>query len=116
VTSSRGRFVLTLVLAVGVAGCGGNQIPPAQNYGTIGGRAYDSASNQPVAGVVVTVDTILTATTGVDGSYKIVNVPLGQYTLQPSAPQGYSADPQSGYDGSISAGQVISIDIPLTKQ
>lgn len=115
-TSSRSRFVLALTLAVGVAACGGNQIPPAQNYGTIGGRAYDSASNQPVAGVVVTVDAILTATTGPDGSYKIVNVPLGQYEMQPSPPQGYSVDPSSQFDGSIAAGEVLSVDIPLTKQ
>lgn len=107
---------MALLLLVGASACGQPQVPPALNYGTISGRAYDNVSNQPVAGVVVTVDTILTATTGDDGTYKIVNVPIGQFTLQPSAPQGYSADSQSQYDGSITAGQVVGIDIPLTKQ
>jgi hypothetical protein len=45
-----------------------------------------------------------------------VNVPLGQYEMQPSPPQGYSVDPQSQFDGSIAAGEVLSVDIPLTKQ
>jgi hypothetical protein len=111
----RQRFsILALALAV-LAGCGGPQIPPAQNYGTIVGRVYNSATTQPVPGVVVTVDTILSATSGADGTYKIVNVPLGTYTLRPQAPPGYSAPLQPPYDGSIGSGQTITVDVPLTK-
>jgi hypothetical protein len=105
------------MVAACVAGCGGPQIPPAQNYGTITGRAFDSSSNQPVAGVVVTVDTILIATTGSDGSYRIPNIPLGSYSLFATAPQGYQVTLSPSYaSGSIAAGQTIPIDIPLTKQ
>ncbi len=107
------------VLAVGLgllAACGGPQIPPAQNYGTIVGRVFDSATNQPIAGVSVTVDTILGSSSGSDGSYRVVNIPLGTYTLRPQPPQGYSAPLQAAYDGSISMGQTITVDIPLTKQ
>jgi hypothetical protein len=112
---TRARLAL-LALALGLlAGCGGPQIPPAANYGTIVGRALDSATNQPVAGVTVTVDTILSASTGSDGSYRIGNIPLGTYTLRPQPPQGYSAPLQPTYDGSISQGQTITVDIPLTK-
>lgn len=112
----RVRFVVLGLSCALLAACGGPQIPPAQNYATIRGRAFDSATNQPVAGVSVTVDTILTATTGSDGTYRIVNVPLGQYTLIPQPPQGYSAPSQGVYNGSVAAGEAVTIDIPLSKQ
>jgi hypothetical protein len=107
------------LLAVGLgllAACGGPQIPPAQNYGTIVGRVYDSATNQPIAGAIVTVDTILSASSGTDGTYRVAAIPLGTYTLRPQPPQGYTAPLQAAYDGSISQGQTITVDIPLTKQ
>jgi len=106
-----------LALGLGLlAACGGPAIPPAANYGAIVGRVYDSATNQPIPGVIVTVDTILSASSGSDGSYRIVNIPLGTYTLRPQTPQGYAAAVQPAYDGSISPGQTITVDIPLTKQ
>jgi hypothetical protein len=111
----RARFA-ALALALGLlAGCGGPQIPPAQNYGTIVGRVFDSATNQPVAGVTVTVDTILSGASGSDGTYRVVNIPLGTYTLRPQAPSGYTAPLQPAYDGSITTGQTITVDVPLTK-
>ena len=67
---NRARFALLVPVVVVLAACGGPQVPPSQNYPTIRGRAYDSATNQPVAGVGVTVSTILTATTGADGTYR----------------------------------------------
>jgi Carboxypeptidase regulatory-like domain len=113
---TRLRFaLLALPLAV-LSACGQPQVPPAQNYATIRGRAYDRATNAPVAGVSVTVDTILTATTGPDGTYRIINVPIGLYTLIPGAPSGYSVDPQGAYQGSVAAGEAITVDIPLVKQ
>jgi hypothetical protein len=112
----RARFAV-LVLATSVlAACGGPSVPPAMNYATIRGRAYDSATNAPVAGVQVVVDTILTATTGSDGTYRIVNVPIGQYSLVVQPPQGYGAPSQPAYNGSVATGETASIDIPLTKQ
>jgi hypothetical protein len=111
---TRARFaVLVLSLSV-LAACGGPAVPPAQNYATIRGRAFDSATNAPVAGVLVTVDTILTSTTGSDGTYRIINVPIGQYTLVVQPPQGYAAVNQQ--TGSVAAGETVSIDIPLTKR
>lgn len=98
-----------------LAACGGNQVPPAQNYATIRGRAFDSASNQPIAGVTVTVDTILTAVTASDGTYRIGNVPIGQYSLIPQPPTAYSAPSQGVYNGSVAAGESVTIDIPLSK-
>ena len=113
---TRLRFALVSLVLCALAGCGQPQVPPAQNYGVITGRVYDAASNQPLAGVVVTVDTILSSTSANDGTYRIVNVPLGTYTLQPVPPSGYAAPPQPGYDGSIGSGQTITVDVPLTKR
>ncbi|GAC1659755.1 MAG: hypothetical protein NVS4B13_05580 [Candidatus Elarobacter sp.] len=113
---TRLRFaLLALPLALSTA-CGGPAVPPAQNYGTIVGRVYDSATNQPVPGVVITVDTILNATSGNDGMYRIGNIPLGTYTLRPQTPQAYSAPVQPAYDGSIATGQTITVDVPLTRR
>ena len=113
---TRLRFALLALPLALLAACGGPQVPPALNYGTIVGRVVDSATNQPVAGVVVSVDTILTGVSGNDGSYRVTNIPLGTYTLRPQAPQGYSAPVQPTYDGSIATGQTITVDVPLTKQ
>jgi Carboxypeptidase regulatory-like domain len=113
---TRLRFAfLALPLAL-LASCGAPQVPPAQSYGTIVGRVYDTATNQPVPGVVVTVDTILNGTSGSDGSYRIGNIPLGTYTLRPQPPAGYTAPLQPAYDGSIAQGQTITVDVPLTKR
>jgi hypothetical protein len=110
------RFaLLALPLALLVA-CGAPQVPPAQNYGTIIGRVYDSATSQPVPGVVVNVDTILSATSGSDGTFRISNIPLGTYTLRPQQPPGYTAITQPTYDGTIATGQTITVDVPLTKR
>jgi hypothetical protein len=113
---TRFRFAFLALALSGLAACGGPQVPPQQNYGTITGRVFDSATNQAVPGVVVTVDTILSGTSGNDGTYRVVNVPLGTYRLQPIEPAGYTAVPQPAYDGSISSGQTITVDVPLTKR
>jgi hypothetical protein len=104
-----------IALCAGVlAGCENNGIPPAQNYAVITGRAYDASSNAPVAGVTVTVDTILSATTGSDGTYRIVNVPIGSYHVGVVPPSGYTAAASPLDDGSVTAGQTITVDVPLT--
>lgn len=107
----RTAFVVALVLLVG---CGGPQIPPQQNYATIVGRVYDASSNQPVAGAGVVVDVILNATSGADGTYRIANVPIGSYQMTVTPPQGYTGP--STQQGSVAAGETVTIDIPLTKR
>lgn len=113
---TRVRFALLALACAGLTACGAPQVPPAQNYPTIRGRAFDSATNAPVAGVGVAVATILTATTGPDGTYRITNVPIGSYTLNVTAPPGYTAPSQPTYNGSLASGETAVIDIPLTRQ
>ena len=111
---NRLRFALLVLPLAVLSACGGPAVPPAANYPTIHGRAYDTATNQSVAGAVISVATILTATTAADGTYRITNIPIGQYSLVVQPPSGYTAPPQSRYTGSLAAGENVTIDIPLT--
>jgi hypothetical protein len=114
---TRVRAFAACVALAALTACGGPAVPPAANYGTVVGRVYDATTNQPVPGVLVTVDTILTSTSGSDGSYRIGTVPLGTYQVTVSPPSGYAA-PNTGaapYAGSIQAGQTVVVDIPLTR-
>jgi Ca-activated chloride channel family protein len=55
----------------------------ARNSGTITGRVLDAYTQQPVVGAVVYVEgTNLSAQTGTDGTYTIVGVPAGTYTVR----------------------------------
>jgi hypothetical protein len=101
-------------LVVGLSGCGGPAIPPAQNYATVTGRVFDVATNAPVAGAVVTGSVILTSTTADDGKYKITNFPIGPNEVQVTPPAGYAAvAPQ--YSISPQKGETLTLDIPLKK-
>ena len=112
------RLALFALSAAVLSACGQPAVPPAQNYGVIRGRVYDVATNAGIAGVVVTTFTILSATSGSDGTYRIANIPPGQYSVQPSnVPQGYTVQAgAAGLSGSIALGETITVDIPLTKQ
>jgi Carboxypeptidase regulatory-like domain len=113
---TRVRFAL-LALPLALLTACGNQIPPAQNYGTIRGRAYDVATNQAVPGVTVSVLTILTTTTGADGTYRLGNIPAGSYgPMGITPPGGYTVQYNPAYSGSIALGETVSVDIPLAKK
>jgi hypothetical protein len=108
----RARFALLAVVAL--AACGGPAIPPAQNYATITGRVYDTATNAPVPGAVVTGSVILTSTSGSDGTYTITNFPIGPNEVQVTPPAGYAAVvPQ--YTISPQKGETLHVDIALKK-
>ena len=83
------RVGLAAFLAVSAfAGCNSDSLPPAAGFATVQGTVLDRTSNQPVAGAIVTIDTVLTATTDASGAFKIEKVPSGivDYTVQA---QGY---------------------------
>jgi hypothetical protein len=110
---TRARFALFAVL-IGLAGCGGPALPPAQNYATVAGRVYDVDSNAPIAGVVVTGSVVLNATSGTDGTYKITNFPIGPNELQVAPPSGYTAV-ESQYSISPQQGETLTVNIALKK-
>lgn len=76
--------VLACVALAALTGCNLNQLPPPGQYTTISGQITDRATSQPIAGAVVTVDTVLTATTDAAGKFAIEKVPAGivDYTVQ----------------------------------
>jgi hypothetical protein len=81
-TGFRAAFA-ALALLVSVTACNDDQLPPAAGYSSMTGTLVDS-TGKPVAGAVVTVDTVLTATTDASGKFSISNVPSGltDYTVQ----------------------------------
>jgi hypothetical protein len=114
---TRVRALVPVLLLAALTACGPDApLSPTQNYGTIQGRVYDATSNAGVAGVVVTVDTLDTATTDAQGHYQIPNIPLGEYDLVVGPVTGYTVGAIPDANGSIVAGQTIEIDVPLTKQ
>lgn len=74
---------VALLLLAGVA-CNSDALPPAAGFATVNGVVVDSATNAPVAGAVVTIDTVLTATTDATGKFTIDKVPSGiaDYSVQ----------------------------------
>ena len=85
---ARGVLAALLALAA-LTGCNNDSLPPAAGFAALSGTVLDRASNQPIAGALVTVDTVITATTDATGSFKIDKVPSGivDYTVQA---QGYA--------------------------
>ncbi|MBV8154027.1 MAG: carboxypeptidase regulatory-like domain-containing protein [Candidatus Eremiobacteraeota bacterium] len=72
-----------LLMAAFLAGCNTDSLPPASGFTTVSGTIVDAATKTPVAGAVVTVDTVLTATTDASGKFAIEKVPSGivDYTV-----------------------------------
>ncbi|MEO6836047.1 MAG: carboxypeptidase-like regulatory domain-containing protein [Candidatus Tumulicola sp.] len=81
---SLGRIALAALLLVGATACNSDALPPAAGFTTVQGTVVDAVSNKPVAGAIVTIDTVLTATTDASGKFSIDKVPSGivDYTVQ----------------------------------
>jgi hypothetical protein len=112
-----GRFArVALVATLLLSGCGNDGIPSAQNYAVVYGRVYDAATNAAVAGVVVSVDVVDTATTGADGTYSVINVPIGQTDVTVSVPTGYVVASPGALVFSVNPGDRYRLDIALNHQ
>ncbi|MGB8909455.1 MAG: carboxypeptidase regulatory-like domain-containing protein [Candidatus Cybelea sp.] len=77
-------YAVTTLLLVSTAGCNSDSLPPAAGFASVSGVIVDSATNAPVAGAVITIDTVLTATTDAAGKFSIEKVPSGiaDYAVQ----------------------------------
>jgi hypothetical protein len=77
-------FVVTALLLLGTQACNNDALPPAAGFATVSGTVVDATTNAPVAGAVVTIDAILTATTDASGKFSIDKVPSGiaDYAVQ----------------------------------
>jgi hypothetical protein len=111
---TRFRFVFACLLAVGVTACNDAPITPQQNYATISGKVYDATTNAGIPNVTVTALIVNSVVTAADGSYTIVNVPIGQGEVQVTAPSGYQQP--SAFEISVQAGEHFTLNIPLQHQ
>ena len=98
------------VLIAAIAGCGPG-VPQQQNYATIYGVVYDGTTGQPLPGATVTVDSVLTATSGADGSFSVADVPIGPFTVVESA-NGFQ---QHQDQGTVAAGDHFLLNVSLYK-
>lgn len=110
----RARFVASLAglgLTV-LAGCDG--IPQPQNYATVFGRIFDATTNQGLAGVSISADTVLVALTASDGTYSISPIPSGQTDVLVTPPDGYAIAAQP-VAFSVVDGDRVRLDIALDR-
>jgi len=77
-------LLAVLAAAVVLAACNTDALPPSAGFTTVSGTVADGVTKRPVAGAVVTIDTVLTATTDASGKFSVEKVPSGivDYTVQ----------------------------------
>ncbi len=63
--------------ALALTACDNGDLPPAAGFAPFSGTVTDAATQKPVAGASVIVDTVLTATTDANGTFTIAKVPSG---------------------------------------
>lgn len=67
-----------------LAACNTDELPPPGQFAPLSGQITDRATQRPIAGALVTVDTVLAATTDSAGKFTIAKVPAGivDYSVQ----------------------------------
>ena len=111
--SLAGRFLAVAALVLfGTQACNTDQLPPAAGYASVTGTIVDARTNGPVAGALVTIDTVLTATTDATGHFSIDKVPSGIADYAVSA-KGYKALTSST---NIEPGKPFQLNVSLTQQ
>ncbi len=84
-----------LAIAAILGGCNDGALPPGASYASLTGTVIDTATNQPIAGAIVTVDTVLTATSDAAGHFTFAKIPTGDFDYTVQAP-GYTTLSSSG--------------------
>jgi hypothetical protein len=111
---SRATRALTAIalLVFGAQGCNTDALPPAAGFATVTGVIVDGSTSSPVAGAVVTIDTVLTATTDATGKFTIEKVPSGiaDYAVQA---QGYQTLAAST---NVEPGKPFQLNLSLAQQ
>ena len=103
------RAIALLALTAILAGCNDGALPPGASYASLSGTVIDAATNQPIPGAIVTLDTVLTATSDADGHFTFAKVPTGDYdyTVQVTGYKTYSSS------GSATPGKPNAIVVRL---
>lgn len=87
------RVLWALAALVILAACNDGSLPPGGTYQQFSGQVLDARTNRPVAGAVVTVETVLQQTTDAQGKFAFAKVPVGavDYTVTAKGYQPYSS-------------------------
>ena len=110
---SVGRLVaVTAFLLLVTAGCNNDALPPAAGFAPVAGVVLDSATNSPIAGATITIDTVLTAVTDAAGKFSFDKVPSGiaDYAVQA---KGYAPLSSST---NIEPGKPFALNVTLAQQ
>ncbi len=105
-------FVFALA-AASLAGCG-PAVPPPGDYATVYGVVTDSQSGAPLAGASVLVDVVYSATTDVNGSFRVAGVPTGPWEYVVSAPN--YVDFKGDNPPDLSPGEQRGVPVALAHQ
>lgn len=107
-----GALSLAVALLFALQGCNSDQLPPAAGYADVTGVIVDGTTNAPVAGAVVTIDTVLTATTDASGKFTINKVPSGiaDYAVQAKGYQPLAST------ANVEPGKPFQLNLTLAQQ
>ena len=95
-----------------LAACDDSALPPGGTYQSVSGVVLDAATNQPVAGATVTIDTVLSATTDSAGKFTFAKVPVGDFDYVVTMPGGaYKAYSSSAH---LSPDKPLALTVSLT--
>ncbi len=111
---ARFAFVLGLVTAL-VTGCG-PALPPAGNYASVNGHVTDAGTGAALAGAVVVINSVLSATTDASGAYRIVTVPTGPWSYGVQGPARYSSVAPVDNPPPLMPGEARTLDFSLTRR
>ena len=102
-------LVAGVIAAVLLTACNTDSLPPAAGFTTVSGTVLDGTTHNPIAGAVVTIDTVLTGTTDASGKFSVDKVPAGivDYTVQA---KGYKLVSSSA---TIEPGKPFELDVTL---
>jgi predicted small lipoprotein YifL len=104
------RAFAALAFAVlALSACDNDDLPPAAGYAPVSGTITDAATQKPIAGATVIVDTVLTTTTDDKGTFSIAKVPSGiiDYVVQA---KGYSDVVASG---NVEPGKTFELNVAM---
>jgi Carboxypeptidase regulatory-like domain len=85
---TRARVLGALFALLALVGCNDSALPPGGTYQALSGTVLDAVTHQPIAGAVVTVDTVLNTTTDAAGKFHFAQVPVGEVDYVVTTPKG----------------------------
>ena len=111
-TCAGGLLAVIAFVLLGTQGCNNDALPPASGFASVAGVVVDSATNAPIAGAIVTIDTVLTATTDAAGKFSIDKVPSGiaDYAVQANGYQSLAST------ANVEPGKPFQLNLTLAAQ